>query len=150
MIAWKYLDKTSATIAAMRDYDSMRAIINNTPDEIKETYEKLTSPGKSAVTGLPSAHNPQAGAEKLAAQIDKLDVLRDRYSSAVEFMAWFEAAWGTLSDMDHRILREFYMGESMRSGANARLQSQLNYSEPYIEKLRHKALSRLSLNLFGK
>jgi len=38
MIAWAYLDKTAAAVAAMRDYDSMRAILNNTPDEIKEAY----------------------------------------------------------------------------------------------------------------
>jgi len=150
MIAWKYIDRNAATIAALRDYDSMRAIINNTPDEIKEVYEKMTAPRSAKITGLPSAHSPQTGEDKLAAQVDKLDVLRERYSSAVEYMAWFEAAWGTLTDTERTILREFYMTGSQRSGANARLRQRLNYSEAYIEKHRCIALSRLTLNLFGK
>jgi hypothetical protein len=150
MIAWKYLDKISAEIAAMRDYESMRAIINNTPDEIKDVYEKMTAPRSAKLNGLPSARNPQAGEDVLAEQIDKLDVLRERYSSAVEYMAWFEAAWGTLTDTERTILREFYMSGSQRSGAAARLQSMLNYSDRQVERLRSKSMSRLSVLLYGK
>ena len=58
MIAWKYLDKTSATTAAMQDYDSMRSIINNTPDEIKEVYEKMSAPHSANHSNVPAAHNP--------------------------------------------------------------------------------------------
>jgi len=149
MIAWKYLDKTSATTAAMRDYDSMRSIINNTPDEIKEVYEKMSAPHSANHSNVSAAHNPKSGEDKLVEQIDKLDVLRDRYSTAVEYMTWFESAWGTLTDTEQIILREFYMGENLRSGASARLQSRLNYGESNIDKLRRKALSRLTLSLFG-
>jgi len=149
MIAWKYLDKIGATIAAMRDYDSMRAIINNTPDEIKEVYDKMASPRKTSLSAIPSAHNPKAGEDKLAEQIDKLDVLRERYNSAVEYMAWFEAAWGTLADTERTILREFYMGASLRSGATTRLMSDMNYTERHVERLRSKALRHLQLLLYG-
>ena len=31
-IMWKYLDKRSATIAAIKDYDAMQFIINSTDD----------------------------------------------------------------------------------------------------------------------
>lgn len=150
MIAWKYIDKTNATISAMRDYDSMRFIINSTPDEIKEVYEKMTAPRQPNLTGIPSVFNPKSGEDNLAEQIDKLDVLRERYSTAVEYMSWFEAAWGTLTDTERIILREFYMGSNLRSGASARLQAQLNYGESNIDKLRRKALSRLTLSLLGK
>ena len=149
MIAWRYLDKTAATVAAMRDYDSMRAIINNTPDEIKDVYEKITAPRSAALTGLPSHRNPHAGEEKLVTQIDKLDVLRDRYGSALEYMAWFESAWGTLADTERMILREFYMTGNQRSGATARLQSMLSYSDRQIDRLRSKAMSRLTVLLYG-
>ena len=44
-IMWKYLDKRSATIAAIKDYDAMQFIINSTDDEIKRTYEKMSSVG---------------------------------------------------------------------------------------------------------
>ena len=44
-IMWKYLDKRSATIAAIKDYDAMQFIINSTGDEIKRIYEKMTGVG---------------------------------------------------------------------------------------------------------
>jgi len=150
MIAWRYLDKNAATLAALRDYESMRAIINNTPDEIKDVYERMTAPRSAKVTVLPSARSNQTGADKLADQVDKLDVLRERYSTAVEYMAWFEAAWGTLTDTERTILREFYMSGNQRSGAAIRLQTVLQYSDRQVERLRSRAMSRLSVLLYGK
>lgn len=35
VIAWKYLNKPSATVAALQDYATMRDIINITPQETK-------------------------------------------------------------------------------------------------------------------
>jgi len=150
MIAWMYLDKPAGTVAAMRDYDSMRAVINNTPDEIKEVYERLSAPRDAKLTGLPSARSQQASEDKLAAQIDKLDVLRERYGSAVEYMAWFDAAWGTLEDNEQMILREFYMTGDQRSGASARVECAIGYCERHIRRMKDKALARLSILLFGK
>jgi len=43
-------------------------------------------------------------------------------------MGWLDPAWGALTDEEH-ILREFYMTGNQRSGATARLQCELNYSE---------------------
>ena len=150
MIAWRYIDKTHSTITAMRDYECMRTIINDTPDKIKAEYEKMTAPRNGKITGISSTRNLHAGEDSLAEQIDKLDILRERYSSAVEYMAWFESAWGTLTDTERTILREFYMTGSLRSGATARLQHMLQYSDRQIERLRSKAMARLSLLLFGK
>ena len=150
MIAWKYLDKKNATITAMRDYESMRTIINSTPDEIKDLYEKMTAPHTPSMTGMPPSKNPQAGTDKLVEQIDKLDILRERYSSAVEYMAWFESAWGTLNDTEQHILREFYMGKNQNSGATYRLMSKLGYSERQVERLKNKAITRLTILLYGK
>ena len=81
MIALKYINKNAATVAAIRDYNNMRFIINNTPQEIKDVYEKMTSPRTPKLSGMPSERNPQAGADKLAAQLDRLtycenDILR--------------------------------------------------------------------------
>jgi DNA-directed RNA polymerase sigma subunit (sigma70/sigma32) len=149
MIAWKYIDKTAATISAMRDYDNMRAIINNTPDEIKTIYENLSSPRASAISGVPSTRNPQSSEDRLADQIDRLDVLRERYSTAVAYMKWFEPAWGTMTDREKHILRECYMTESLRNGARLRLSEELNYTERHIDNLRDKALKRLRTLLFG-
>ena len=150
MIAWRYIDKPAATIAAIKDYNSMRNVINITPQEIKELYDRMISPRATKLTGLPRAWNPRSGEEALAESLDKLDVLQERYRQAIEYMGWFEPAWGALTDEEQHILREFYMTGNQRSGAAARLQCELNYSERQIERLRSKALSRLSLMLFGK
>lgn len=149
MIAWKYIDKTAAAIAAVRDYDAMRVIINNTPEEIKAVYETMSAPRSPNLSGMPSMRNPLSGQEKLVAQIDKLDVLRERYSQAIEYMAWFEPAWSSLTDTEQLILREFYMGDKQKSGATYRMVNQLSYSESHIERMRSKALRHLRLLLFG-
>lgn len=148
-IAWNYIDKTDATIAAIRDYNAMRSIINITPDEIKILYDKMTAPRSPNLTGMPSVHNPQASQDKLASEIDKLDVLRERYSHAIEYIRWFEPAWSSLSDTEQSVLKEFYMVGNQKSGATYRLMSTLNYSERSVERTRSKAFNYLKAMLFG-
>ena len=137
MIAWKYLNKPSATISAMQDYDTMREIINITPQETKALYDRMLSTGGRPMTGV--VHS-----------LDTLDVIQERYREAVEYMCWFKPAWATLSDTEQTVLREFYMGDSRRSGAAARLERQLNFSERQIHRIREHALKRMSVLLFGK
>ena len=40
-IIWKYLDKRSAAVDALKDYGSMKFIIGHTDDEIKSAYDVL-------------------------------------------------------------------------------------------------------------
>jgi len=149
MIALKYINKNAATIAALRDYHNMRFIINNTSEEIKDLYEKMSAPRVPKLSGMPSARNPQAGADKITSQIDKLDILRERYNQAMEYMTWFGPAWSSLTDDEQHILSEFYMADNQKSGATYRLMSQLQYSESHVERLRSYALSHLRSKLFG-
>lgn len=127
----------------------MRFIINNTPQEIKDAYEKMASPRKPKLSGMPSVQNPQAGTDKLAEQIDKLDILRERYSQAIEYMAWFEPAWASLTDTEQYILTEFHLNGNQKSGATYRLMDGLSYSESRVERLRSRALSQLRCLLYG-
>jgi len=149
MIALKYINKNAATIAALRDYHNMRFIINNTTEDIKDVYEKMHAPRVPKLSGMPSARNPQAGADKIASQIDRLDILRERYNQAMEYMSWFGPAWSSLTDSEQHILSEFYMADNQKSGATYRLMSELQYSESHIERLRAYALSHLRSKLFG-
>jgi len=149
VIAWKYINKASAVIAALRDYHNMRFIINNTPDEIKDVYGGMIAPRNPKLTGMPSVRNPQSGLDKLSAQIDKLDILRERYSAAIEYMAWFEPAWSNLTDTEQHILSEFYMTDNLKSGATYRLMDEYKYSERKIEQMRSNALKHLCVLLLG-
>ena len=40
-IIWKYLDKRSAAVDALKDYGSMKFIIGHTDEEVKSAYEKM-------------------------------------------------------------------------------------------------------------
>ena len=40
-VMWKYLDKRSAAIAAIKDYDSMQFIISSTGEEVRNAYREL-------------------------------------------------------------------------------------------------------------
>jgi len=149
LIALKYINKNAATVAAIRDFNNMKFIINSTPQEIKEVYEKMTSPKNTVLTGMPTARNLQAGTDILTEQLDKLDILRERYSQAIEYMEWFEPAWSNLSEMEKYILKEFYMNGNQKSGATYRLMEVLNRSERTVERLRSNALNHLRSLLFG-
>ena len=150
MIARKCTGNNAAVIAAIREYDNMRFLIDNTPGEIIEVYGNMTAPSMPKLTGLPTARNAQAGEDKLTAQIDSLDMMRERYSAAINFMAWFEPAWLFLPDTERRVLSEFYMSANQKSGATYRLMEDLGYSERHVERMRAKALSHLCLLLFGQ
>lgn len=55
-IIWKYLDKRSAAVDALKDYSSMKFIIDHTDEEIKSVYEKMG--------GISSCYLPERIAKK--------------------------------------------------------------------------------------
>ena len=136
-IMWKYLDKRQAAVAAIKDYESMQFIINTTDDEIKRTYDKMSGISSPRWDGMPRVHNPQASEERILNAIDEIDVLKERYRQAVEYMNWFEPAWNQLSDEDRYVLETFY-GDANSYGSSA------------AYKRKNRALDRLTVLLFGK
>ena len=149
MIAWQYLDKRSATIKALKDFRDMQFIVENHEKEIAEIRSEMSTTGRAVLSDMPKCQlNPHARETRIVTAIDEINILEERYNKAVEFTKWFEPAWGRLTDVEQFVLTEFY-SDNQRSGANARLQYKLNYSESHVERLRQKALSRLTLMLYG-
>jgi len=148
-IILKYVNKNAATAAALRDYDNMRRIIDNTPDDIKDLYEQMTVVRSSKLSKTPKSKYPHGYINKLEAQIDELGVMRDRYGQAVEYLQWLEPAWEALTIAERHILTEFYLSGSQRSGANSRLKAEMNYSKSQVERKRSGALYHLRILLFG-
>jgi hypothetical protein len=134
----------------MRDYMNMRSVINITPEDIKELYSRMISPRNAKITGMPKSKNHCKHEDMLAASLDELDVMQERYRQAIEYTGWFEPAWASLTDDEQLVLREFYMSGSQITGACARLQQQLSYSERQVYRIKETAMKRLSLMLFGK
>lgn len=42
-VVWKYLDKRAGAVSALKDFGSMKFIVENTDDEIKAAYDKMSS-----------------------------------------------------------------------------------------------------------
>ena len=150
-IMWRYLDKRSATIAAIKDYESMQFIINSTDDEIKRVHEKMTSVGSPKWDGMPRTHNPQAGEERILKAIDEIDILKERYRQAMEYMEWFQPAWNQLTEEERYVLETFY-GDANSYGSNAvyYIASYFKIEQSSAYKRKNRALDRLTVLLFGK
>ena len=150
-IIWKYLDKRSAAVDALKDYGSMKFIISHTDDEIKSAYEKMEGISSPQLDGMPHSHNPQASEDRIIKGIEEIDVLKERYRQAVEYMAWFVPAWEELTEDERYVLQTFY-GEDNQYGASAIYDIcdhfGIERSSAYNRK--NRALSHLAILLFGK
>ena len=148
MLAWKYVDKQAVVISVIRDFDSMKTIIETTPDEVKDKYDIITNPVQAMIEM--STSNSYMHKSKIEKTIEDVDFVKQRYANAIEYMEWFLPAWTNLKDQDQVIIREYYMSGNLRSGASIRLQHELNYSERQIDRMREKALKTLTVLLFGE
>ena len=149
-IIWKYLDKRSATIAALKDFDSMQFIISSTEAEIERANDKLTSAGPK-LTSIPSVHDPKATEKKILSVVDEINILQERYKQAQEYMAWFKPAWAQMTEEEQYILKTFY-SESNGYGYNAVyvIGDKLKIEQAAVYKRKNRALTRLQVLLFGK
>ena len=150
-IMWKYLDKRSATIAALKDYESMQFIIKNTGDEITAERDKMVGVGSPNWDGMPHAHNPNASEDRILNGIEEIDILKERYRQAVEYMEWFQPAWNQLTEDERYVLETFY-GDANSYGSNAvyYIASYCKIEQSSAYKRKNRALDRLTVLLFGK
>jgi hypothetical protein len=150
-IAWIYLDKRAAVIDALKDYSSMEYIIRNHADDLDEAEEKLTAMRSSAPTGIPGTKNPKAGEARLAATLDEIDVLKERYRRALEYMEWFKPAWDALTEDEQFVLSEFYHNEDSRQvDAIGNICDRFHIERSSAYKKKNRALERLTILLYGK
>ena len=150
MIAWTYLDKKAAAVEALKDYSAMEFIIQGAEDVEKELRESMTSIRSSLPSETPRTSNPKSGEERLAARIDEIDVLKERYRSAVEYMAWFRPAWEELSEDDRYILRAFYGAEERQNDVIGNLCNHFHIERTSAYNRKNRALTRLAILLYGK
>ena len=109
----------------------------------------LGSPGLSDMPKPPS--NPQANENRIIAGIDEIDVLRERYRQAVEYMDWFQPAWAALSEDERYVLSEFYWKEDdNQTEALYNLCEHFAIERTSVYKKKNRALAKLALLLFGK
>lgn len=150
-IVWKYLDKRAGAIAALKDFSSMKFIIDHTDEEIKRVCENMAGLGGTALDGMPRTHNPHAAEDRIINGISEIDVLKERYRQAAEYMAWFMPAWEELSDDERYVLETIY-GSENDYGANAvyAVCDRFNIERSSAYNKKNRALNHLVTLLFGK
>jgi len=150
-IMWKYLDKRRAAVQVIKDYSSMKFILDHTDEKIKEEQIHMTGLGSPSLDGMPHAHNPQAGEEKLVNSLNEIDILKERYRQAVEYMRWFVPAWKQLSNDEQYVLDAFYDDDSgYGSGAAEAVARSFHIEATSAYKKKSRALDHLTVLLFGK
>ncbi|MDR2024286.1 MAG: hypothetical protein LBQ71_13825 [Hungatella sp.] len=149
-IIWKYLDKRSAAVDALKDYSSMKFIIDHTDDDIKAAYDKMRGVGSSRFDGMPHGHNPQAGEESILKGIEEIDVLKERYRQAVEYMEWFIPVWSELSEDERYVLDAFYSDEDFNTGAVYDICDHFHIERSSAYNKKNRAVQHLTVLLFGK
>lgn len=150
-IIWKYLDKRSATVDAIKDYGSMQFIIEHTDDEIKAAYEKMGGVRSTQFDGMPRTRNPHAVEDRMIKGIEEIDVLKERYRQAMEYMVWFRPAWEELTEDEQYVLETFY-GEGNEYGSSViyKIADRFHIEQSSAYNKKNRALYHLTVLLFGK
>lgn len=100
---------------------------------------------------MPHAHNPHAGEERIINGIEEIDILKERYRQAVEYMDWFKPAWEQLSEEERYCLEAFYGdGNAYGSSAAASIAEYFSIEQSSAYKRKNRALDHLTVLLFGK
>ena len=150
-IVWQYLDKRAAAINALKDYSSMKYIIEHTDEDIATLNEEMSSPVSPVLNGMPSTHDPKAGEKRLIACINEIDVLKERYRQALEYMDWFQPAWDALTEDEQYVLKEFYLDDEQKQiDAEYNICERFNIERSSAYNKKNRALQHLALLLYGK
>lgn len=146
----RYLNKREGTIKAIKDYEVMKAILENTPKDIKQIQFQMTEVLSPKLTGLPSAHDPKAGEERLINSLSDIDMLCDRRDKAQAYMDWFLPAWNSLSKDEQYILVTFYVGPKCHVSPAEQVSCVYHIVRSTAYNRKNQALEKLSVLLFGK
>lgn len=150
-IIWQYLDKRGATIKALKDYNSMQYIIDHTSDDIAGAKESKSCIRTSKLDGMPKSHNPAAAENRIVDAIEEIDVLKERYRRAMEYMDWFRPAWEELSDDERFVLEASYQNdEGDQNGAVYSICEHFGIERSSAYNRKNRALDHLTILLYGK
>lgn len=150
-IVWKYLDKKSAVVNILKDYNSMQYIIDNTNKEIKEAEAELYGLKSAGFDDMPRTRNVKSNEDRVVKGIVAIDVMKERYRQALEYMNWLKPAWNELSNEEQYVLTEFYILEEekqINAVYNVCEKFGIERSSAYNKK--NRALQHLALLLYGK
>lgn len=149
-ITWRYVDRRAAAINALRDYATMEAIIESTPDDLKAIEADLPGVSSPAMDGSRHAFNPTASEDKILNHLERIDNRTRKYLQAMDYMAWFNPAWQALSDEEREVLEVcFLSGIESATDAIYEVQNHLHVERSTAYNRRKTALDHLTVLLYG-
>ena len=149
-IGWSFLDKRNATKEAVRAYNNMNFIVKHAHEEMQEVRGRMGGATSPILDGLPHNHNPQNRENSLLAGIDEIDILKERYRQALEYMDWFKPAWEQLSDDERYVLDVFYMNGDESGDGIEQIMRQFKIEKSSAYSRANRSLNHLSMLLYGK
>ena len=147
----KYLDTRKAAICALEDYPLMeQAAGQDTSAEADQLRADLTSPSSVKLTGLPHARDPHAGEHRIAATLDKINLLDARKKEAREYLDWFLPAWAALTEEDRFVLENFFLGVGGQEDRVSLIGDHFYIERDSVYRKKNRALDRLAVALYGR
>ncbi len=150
-IMWNYLDKRRATVAALKDYDGMKFIIDSYQDDLKLAKDQMVGVSSPHYGFTPSTSSKDNSTERrLIRGIDQTTKLNERYQQARLYFKWFEPAWKELSNDERFVLDACYRtsNQSMNEGL-ALLMDKYFIAKTTAYNRKNQALDHLTLLLYG-
>ncbi len=148
MIMCKYIDKVAATEAVLRDYNSMVFIIENTDEFIREKIDRMFSMKSAEIDGMPKVHDPSAFENKMVKCIDDVQILKNRYIQAKEYMHWFRPAFEQLDSKEQHVLDICFMRDD-HYNVTETLVDELSMTKSPAYRWKNRAVKHLSVLLYG-
>lgn len=150
-ITWRYVDRRTAAINALRDYATMETIIANTPDDLKAIEANLPTLSSPVLDGSRRAFNPTAAEDKILRHLERIDNRTRKYLQAKDYMDWFNPAWQALTDEERDVLEVcFLSGYESATDAIYEVQERLNVERSTAYNRRKTALDHLTNLLYGR
>ena len=150
-ISWKYLDKRNATINAIKDFDVMKFILDHTEEKVRIEGERMCDLSSPLLNGMPHVKNSHAGEDRIVNGLEEIDLLKERYRQAMEYMSWFQPAWEELTEDERYVLDTFFHDENTYGDRALELvMMKYHIKENSAYRKKNRALERLSTLLYGK
>ncbi|WP_234914697.1 hypothetical protein [Corynebacterium belfantii] len=123
----------------------------DTSAEADQLREDLTSPTSARITGVHlHAKDPHAGEHRIAATLDKINLLAAREKEAREYLDWFLPVWAILSEDDRFVLENFFLGEGSQDERVAMIGDHFYIQRDSVYRRKNRALDRLVTALYGR
>jgi hypothetical protein len=141
-----YIDTEKATVAALKDWNSQRFKFDSYKEKTLDIkYQMERTKGQSFTAPIKGGGSRQE--ERLAALIDKKDVLEHGYNVAKSYLQEIEGPWALLSEEDQYMLTARFVDYEEGDGIKRIMERFfIGKSEAYTRS--NAALKKLSKLLF--